>query len=92
MAACKPRAFLDFETHSLTARDVVEEYCLRAEQLAELRLGQGRSLAPERRAILRQIRDRADRALAACQPRASRGDVARLRRELIEIESAILHP
>jgi HK97 family phage prohead protease len=92
MAACKPRSFLDFETHSLSARDAVEEFCGRAEQLSALRLTQGRALAPERRAILRQIRDRADRALAACQPRASRSDVANLRRELIEIETSILRP
>ncbi len=92
MAACKPRSFTDFETHALSARDAVEEFAARAEQLSELRLSQGRSIAPERRAILRQIRDTADRALAACQPRASRADVAQLRRELIEIESAILHP
>jgi HK97 family phage prohead protease len=91
MAACKPRSFSDFESHSLAARDTVEEFCGRAEQLSVLRISQGRALAPERRAILRQIRDRADRALAACQPRVSPSDVAALRRDLIEIESAILN-
>lgn len=92
MAACKPRSFLDFETHALTARDAVEEFAARAEQLSELRLSQGRSIAPERRAILRQIRDRADRALAACQPRASRADVAALKRELFDIQTSVLRP
>ena len=92
-ACTKPsRCYLSFEIHSLAARDAVEDFCHRAEQLAELRLTQGRSIPPERRAILRQIRDRADRALAACQPRAKRSDVAGLLRDLFEIESSVLRP
>jgi HK97 family phage prohead protease len=87
-----PREYTTFESHSLAARDAVEAFCVRAEQLAELRLHDGRSLAPEKRAILRQIRDRAERALAACQPRANRADVAALRRELFDFDISILTP
>jgi hypothetical protein len=79
-----------FELMSLAVRDAVIDLCVRAEQLAELRAQDGRSLSPERRAIIREIRDRAESALAACQPKASLRDVAVLRRELLEIEQSLL--
>ncbi len=85
------REYSTFESHSLAARDAVEAFCARAEQLAELRLHDGRSIAPERRAILRQIRDRADQALAACQPRASAADVAALKRDMLLFDTPTLY-
>lgn len=78
------------DDHVLAARDAVEDICSRLESLAELRASAGRILAPERLAALRSFRDRLDDALAACQPRANAEDVARLRRELLELEASIL--
>lgn len=83
-------AFPSLETHSLIVRDAIAEFCVRLEQLAQVRISDGRSLSPANQATLRQIRDRADKAMAACRPMATRSDVASLRRELFDLETAVL--
>jgi HK97 family phage prohead protease len=77
---------LTLESHALAVRDAVNAYCDRLVQLAGLRAAQGRSLAPDRTAGLREIRDRAAAALDACRPRASKADVAALWRELFDLD------
>jgi len=82
--------YQSLETHLLTVRAAVATLADRIEQLAALRASDGRSLPPERRAILHSIKDRIDRALTACQPRAQASEVMSLRRELLELETSIL--
>jgi HK97 family phage prohead protease len=84
------KSYSTLEVMSLAVRDAVIDLCVRVEQLAELRALDGRSLSPERRAIIREIRERADKALAACQPKATLQDVAKLRRELYELQASVL--
>ena len=75
------RTYQSLENHVLTVQAAVEDLALRIEQLAALRASDGRSLPPERRAVLRSIRDRLDRAMTACQPLPTAAEVASLRRE-----------
>jgi HK97 family phage major capsid protein len=81
---------LPLDEHLRTALATAEEISERIEQLATLRAADGRGVPPERRAVLRQMRDRIDRALAASQPRASEADLRALRLDLLKIESGAL--
>ena len=86
------RSILTLEDHTLAVLDAVEEYRDRVQQIAGLRASQDRSLAPERVARLRELRDSIDAVVAACQPCAKRSDVLALRRDLLLIESGVLAP
>jgi HK97 family phage prohead protease len=86
----RSRSVLTFEEHTLAVLDAVEEYRDRAQQIAGLRASQGRSLAPERVARLRELQESIGVIVAACQPRANRSDVVRLKRELLLMEVAAL--
>lgn len=84
-----PPVGLSLDDHLRSARDAVEEIAGRVLQLVELRSKVGRGLAPERRAVLKRMCDRLGEALAASEPRADAGDVLKLRRELLLLESGL---
>ncbi len=84
--------YLPLESHLLAVHDAAGELCDRLEHVASLRGAQGRSLAKDKFARLREIRDRIDSALAACQPRAKPTDVAALRRELLTLSARVHRP
>jgi HK97 family phage prohead protease len=90
--AGRGRSILTLEDHTLAVLDAVGEYRDRVQQIAGLRASQDRSLAPERVARLRELRDSIDAVVAACQPRAKRSDVLALRRDLLLIDAGFLAP
>jgi HK97 family phage prohead protease len=85
--AVRAGGFLTLDEHFRTVQAAVDSLSDRIEQLAALRASDGRQLPPERRAFLRNLRDRLDQALAACQPKPTAAEVAQLRRDLFLLTS-----
>ena len=81
---------LPLESQLGTVRVAVEELCDRFEQIAALRAKDGRSLSPDKRAILAGIHSRIDKAMAACQPVVKVDEVAKLRAEVFGLETSLM--
>lgn len=85
----EPRAGVTLDEHLRTALAAVEGIADRVTQLAGLRARDGRAVAPERRALLRKMKDLVEGALAASEPMADPADVLKLRAELLQIEAGL---
>jgi HK97 family phage prohead protease len=77
------------ESHLSAVRATVEALCDRLEQVASLRAKDGRSLSPDKRALVSVIHARIDKAMAACRPMAKVDEVGKFRAELLQYQSLL---
>lgn len=81
---------LPFANHLHAALATVKEVCDRTAQLAAKRAESGRSVPPARRALLKQMHDLIDQALAASERVPDEADVRALQAEALALEADLL--
>lgn len=78
-----------FEAHSAAVLATCEEFIGRVKGLAELRQTEGRGLAPDKRAMLKRLRDGFDALLTDAEPKAAAPDIDRLWMAFQETEARL---
>jgi len=78
-----------FEAHSAAVLATCEEFIGRCKSLAELRQEEGRGLAPDKRALLKRLRDGFDALIASAEPKAEAADIDRLWMQFQETEARL---
>lgn len=79
-----------FEAHSAAVLATCEEFIGRCKSLAEIRGAEGRGLAPDKRALLKRLRDGFGALLTEAEPKADTADIDRLWMQFQETEARLL--